>query len=147
MSDTKLYLYKVINPHDAWTMYAPSIEVAACAVGVLGPMYAAKCVNTGETTPILSAFEAWLDEHKITPTWFAENLSVIADTLESFICCTPDKRPVFDELLGRMDAESCQYWRANHLEDTPGNIKNLGLMAQEMAKFYRESLPEPGAPE
>jgi len=84
-------------------------------------------------------WEQWLTSHGITPEWFEENIPAVIDALESFICCTPDRRQVFDQMLSRYNDEARAACLRDHFKNAPGSAVNLGEAAQRMATFYREN--------
>lgn len=82
-------LYEVINPSDAMTMYASSIEVAAAACAMLGGgKIGAREVSgndDAERTPVLFGWDEWLRDRSMVPLgpWILEHKDHIVAALRS----------------------------------------------------------------
>ena len=95
-------LYELINPSDALTFYAPTIEVAGAAIGILGGgAYGAKDCASDEQTPVLLGWKEWLAEHGMDDLndWSIKHGAEIVAALRSVYLGKPAERPDLDRQL------------------------------------------------
>lgn len=130
-------LYELINPSDPYTFRAPNIKVAGAAVIMLSTNFGAKCLDDGESTPILFGWDAWAEEHGITSEWMHEHADEIADALDSFLIGSASQRKDIEGLLDELPPKKREKARAQRQDKQRTSMNKIGEYAYKLAKQLR----------
>ena len=132
-------LFRLINPSDPYTFYAPSIEVAGLAVCMLSPQYGAAQVGgeNPEQTPIMFGWDLWLQDRGINQQWIGEHQLEVAAALESVLIGDPGERRDLDELQKRMTAEEWTEYIAERHDRLRTSMNDIGGFAHALAARLR----------
>ena len=131
-------LYELINPSDAYTFYADSIEVAGVAVALLSTQFGAKPADgEGESTPILFGWDKWFEERLIDSSWIDVHRLEIADALDSVLIGDACERADIEVLLEGLPMEKRETWRAERQDRRRSSMSRIGETAYENAKRLR----------
>lgn len=128
MTETKPnpQLYRLINPCDAYTFFAPSIEVAGVCVAMMATQFGAENTVTGEGTPVMFGWDQWIEERGLTNEWCDEHIHELIACYETFILSTPESRIRIEENLSGLDPESRRSAIVDHNESARSSMTNIG---------------------
>lgn len=107
-------LYEVINPSDAMTMHAASIEIAAAACAMLGggKIGAREVSNNeeAERTPVLFGWDEWLRDRSMLPLgpWILAHEAEIVAALRSVMLGSPADRADLDHMLAALPDDAAR---------------------------------------
>jgi len=131
-------LYELVNPSDAYTFYAPSIEVAAACAVMLSPGFGATPVSgDGESTPILFGWQEWLDDRGINSEWVNEHRNEIAEAYDSFLIGDAAKRADVESMLEMLPEDKRREWRDQRQDRCRSSLSRIGEAAYAKAKQLR----------
>lgn len=138
--------YELINPSDAYTFFAPTLLIAACAVFVLGEgKYGAHPVDSKDTdlVPIFlfGGHDAWLKDRGVDdlPTYIDEHRCEIATCLDSFLIGTHNERCTMEKVLAEIrDPNDREKAREKWIDGRRSSMNNIGLRAKQLAMLLRK---------
>lgn len=132
----KINLYRLINPSDPYTFYAPDLRIAACVALFLGQgSYGAE--GAGEQTPLLFGWDAFLAEQGVDSAWIKAHYAEIADALESVFIGDESHRVDFDKAAACVPSEEHQQWLAARHDRLRSSMNDIGSAAIRLAKQIR----------
>lgn len=137
-----LRIFAIINPSDALSMRAPSIEVAAATVLLLGEgqLGAESWSDQFECTPVVFGWQPWLQAHGMDPLnlWFDAHNDEIVAALNSVLLGSPEERDAIEKALADLPAEARQGFlkrrndrRRSSLMDWEGRAHAIGRMLRD----------------
>lgn len=139
-------LYDIMNPCDDLTMYAPSIEVAGAALGILGQgRLGARDVKTDERTPLLIGWEPWFKERQMDPLgpWIIAHGAEIVAALRTIMLSTPENRAEIDAMLAQQeDPQARDAWILSRNEKIRSSMNDIEGNAHRMAGHLENRLRE-----
>lgn len=134
---TNLILYTLINPSDPYTFYAPSVEVAGVAVALISTHYGAKPVNgEGESTPVLSGWDAWMQNKGIDEAWILRHTEDIAAALDSFFIGHANDRLEAEATFNALPDDQKHTWRQAQRQTS---LNGIGERAYDLAAQLRSA--------
>lgn len=135
---TPLRLYELINPSDAYTFYAPSIEVAGVCAVLLSTGFGARPVDgEGESTPVLFGWNEWLESRGINTEWVDQHCEEIAAAYDSFLIGDARKRADVESMLAMLPEDKRQEWRDQRQDRHRSSLNQIGEAAYAKAKAMR----------
>jgi hypothetical protein len=141
-------LYDIINPSDALTMRADSIEIAAAAIAVLTEGSAGvRDVATGEQSPVLLGWEEWLTKRGMLPLapWLKANASGVCAALRSVRLGKPEDRDALDAEEAAVPEDQRPAWilaRNDRLRSSMSDYEGPAhRMAAHLAKRLADADP------
>lgn len=139
-TENAMTLYELINPSDAYTFYAPSIEVAGVCAALLSPGFGAKPVSgDGERTPVLFGWEQWLEDRQINSDWIEEHRNEIADAYDSFLIGGARQRADVESMLAMLPEDKRQEWRDQRQDRHRSSMNQIGEAAYAQARRLRDN--------
>jgi hypothetical protein len=143
--NTKLKLYRLINPSDPYTFYAPDLRIAACVALFLGQgAFGAQGVaDDQESSPVMFGWDAFLKEQGIDSAWIESHYAEIATALDSVFIGDERHRVDFDQMLESMPNETTrESWLAERHDRLRSSMNDIGVAAIRLAKQLREKISE-----
>lgn len=135
----QLTLYELVNPSDAYTFYAASIEVAGVCAMLLSTAYGASPVSgEGESSPMLFGWKEWLEDRGIDDNWITAHKDEIADAYESFLIGGAAKRADVESMLAMLPEEKRQEWRDQRQDRHRSSLSKIGEAAYSHAIAIRK---------
>lgn len=133
-------LYELINPSDAYTFRAPSIEVAGVCAAFLSTAYGARQLggNSTETTPILLGWNEWLEDRGINDAWIDSHASEISEAYASFMIGDYAQRSEIESLLQMVPEEQRQKWLNERQEKKRSSLNKIGERAYQLAAHFKK---------
>jgi len=139
MSTKELTLFRLINPSDPYTFYAPSLEVAGVCVALLSTGFGAEEVGgSDESTPVVFGWDQWLEARGIDSEWIFEHRLEIADAYDSFLIGDEGKREDVESMLSMLNEEQREKWRNDRQDRHRTSMNQIGEAAYARAKAIRE---------
>lgn len=147
---TSRILYDLINPSDAVTFYASSIEAAALATLLVGDgWYAAHALEHGSSdldVPVLGQnMGSWLAERcegASLEALLSEHKAEIADALASFCTGSADDRRLYENALEAIDdPEKRAAFVADWDDKHRSSLNQITNQAHAVAEKLRENSP------
>jgi len=145
-------LFKIINPHDPYTLKADDPRVAMAAVLIIGEGKYGLDDEKGESYPTLCMC---LTDKELTElitrtfgegglaTFVEDNRESIADCLDSVMSVGFSERCLYEEALAFMDSdEKREAYRAKVHDRIRSSMTDLGTYAWKSAKALRERVVE-----
>ncbi len=149
-----MFEYELINPSDAYTFYAPSLLIAACAVFIVGEgKYGAHRVDDEEDHVPLFLFgghETWLKDHGVEDlgAYIEAHRPEIAACLESFLIGDHADRVRMERVLDAIrDPADREAAREAWHDERRSSMNNIGLVAKRYAKILREKAAKAEQPQ
>lgn len=134
-------VWELINPSDAYTFEAPSIEIAAVIAMLLGNGYGAKRIDVSiddDRTPLFSGWPDWCHEHGIDEHFFDNHLPEIAAAFESFLIGSYAERLDYVKVLKAVPKNKRAAVIAERQERRRTSMNRIGEVAEFGARVYRE---------
>jgi len=145
-------LFKIINPHDSYTLKADDPRVAMVAVLIIGEGKYGLDDEKGESYPTLCMC---LTDQELTElitrtfgkgglaTFVENNKETVADCLDSVMSVNFSERRLYEEALAFMDSdEKREAYRAKVHDMMRSSSVDLGTYAWKRAKALRERVVE-----
>jgi hypothetical protein len=145
-----MQIYELINPSDAYTFTAPSLEVAAVVTLIVGRgRYGARCVS-GELQEVpmflFGGSEAWVQETLNYKTLdslvekYMQEKQTLAASLESFMIGDSNNRKLYEDGLALLETEEKRKaWRDRWQDENRSSMNDIGGYAHRLADRIRKS--------
>lgn len=138
-------LFNLINPSDPYTFYAPNVAVAGVAVGMISTNFGASPVDgVGESSPVISGWDAWMVKHGIDTEWMVLNRLLIADALDSLLIGKPDQRQELDKVWASLPEAERLEWRAERQRELQTSANTIADRAYELVAMLRDDTDDEG---
>lgn len=136
-------LWSLINPSDAYTFRAASVEIAGCVANLLSPCFGARCMYPGfdESTPVMFGWKEWLDDRCVDSNFIDAHLLEIADAFDSFLIGDVNHRLDVESMLAALPEEAREKWRAERQDRHRTSVNKIG----EAAYMYADKLRKKSA--
>lgn len=143
-------LWELINPSDKITFKAPTHELAAIAVGIMGGQYGAEELDT-ETEPRKVPLFLFGGTEEFFQKTFGKTVGesfeqcdkeALAEVFESFLIGSMAERRAYEKALSVLPEEEKAAFKADWLDKERSSMNNICARAEHYARALRAPAKE-----